>query len=605
MFMPTWLSSTWLWLLLLVPVYFILHLFLHSASRRKFASLLLWKRLAQLIDRNQRSLPSLKYLITSLLLSVLLASVIVSVAGPIFQPGTDKAKNLNVLVDLSASMRIENDEGSSRYRRAIRRLERLADQPSIPSRWTVTLLTRPVRTLNGPAKEMIDLLAEQSVTDLSFHRSLKTSAINLLRERTPPTVLVTDSNTLDDDLFDQNTRRLTVGDSRSNTGIVSLRARRDESSLTLTIQVAHHGSSEQSVELDLQNLDGSVSASRQITLSPGDTTTTFLSVSDRTRSPGVIQLNAGPNDALASDNRVYFAPASAYRVRTRLQGGNQHVNALLASLSTVRTVDRQPDVTFYHRPSPDVADTLWQNPLRPAIVVNPPGTDTLPFETGSFDRPVRPVTTGHPIVNDLSLRHVTIRNPLVLSRSSSNQVLQPLLETDSRPITLLRTEPAPQLWMGFDPFISSEASPSTLWAIHPDTYPEFIQFWQNLFSYVQPLNIHRYGDAVYWRTGERVRTRSRSEGPNGPSNDRVTNRVGLHNVQGPEQSWRVPVNLNSRSETDTLGKNKSTQQPVVFQETDQSEQSVDRTKTINRIVLLLFLFTLILITLLHRSPAKS
>lgn len=602
--MPTWLSPIWLWLLLLVPVYFILHLLIHSAAQRNFASLLLWKRLRKRIEQKQRSIPSLKYVITSLLLSLLLTAVIVSVAGPVFRAKPGEQETLHLLVDLSASMAVQNAEGTSRYRRAIRRLERLADRPTTPSRWTVTLLTRPDRTHEGSADEMITLLAEQSVTDLSFERSLKTTAETLLEERTSPLVLVTDDRHLDDGLFNQRKHRMIVGSNQPNTGIVSLRAQINQSTLTLTIQVAHHGTEEQKAHLEAKNLDGSVQASREVILTPGEKTTTFLSVKGWTGSSGALRLHPGETDALSSDDVVHFTSRTAYLVRTKLQGTNQHVVNLLSSLSTVRPVDQQPDVTFFYRPSREVTNSVWENPSTQAIVVDPPPSGNIPFESVSSARAVRPLVTSHPIVNDLSLENVTIRAPLALSPTPQSEIIHPLLLTDSRPIAFLRESDALQLWVGFNPFLSPEKTPSTLWGIHPDSYPEFVQFWQNVLFQFQPLDIRHYGDTVYWKTGESLLPTRKNKRSEEISTRPDTTRIGMRELNRGNRSWPIPVNLNSPSETNTLVQNTNKRTPLVLQDPDPSQESVKRTKTINVIVLFLFLFTVILISLLHRSPAK-
>ncbi len=596
-------APSWLWLLLIVPAYLFYLLFIQSTQRKSFPSLLLWKQLKQNLDQSDSPFPSLHYILTAVLLSLLLSGIIVALARPILPSLSQNTSQLRIFIDMTASMNIQNEQGETRFRRALQKLHELNDAENIPNQWTVTQLTHPVSSRSGTPDELLEFLSKQQSSHLSFSRNFEDQLRDLLKNETKPTLLITDSPRLDDTLFDKNTQRWVVGEPRSNTGIISLRATKTGSTLRVATDIRHYGPSNRNVHVELQTANGDTLQSRQVPLSTDRTNSVFLTFKDWQHSTGKIRIYPGNDDALSADNTAYFAVTDPYRLRTRYEGpDNRHIRHVLSALEWIHPVSDAPDVTFYYKPSEETARSIWKNPPSPALVISPSTNKEVPFSTMQLMEQTRLRPARHPIVQNLMLEHVRVNRPRVLTESDSAPPVQEVLMAGKHPTTFIKQTPGPQLWMLFDPFIQSKRVAQTYWSIHPDTYPEFIQFWQNTMQYVHPLNLSQHGDIVYWKTGDPIRSPQRAS-PSSSSSDQLhTVQTGIHSMDTAGRAWPIPVNLNSASETNTLVKNRDQNRPISFTPIGKERTDQPIHHRIQSVLLLLFLFTLILISFLHRTP---
>lgn len=397
----SWLAPTMFWLLLLVPAVLLLWFLKIRRTEAIVPSTVLWNRALQ--DERVRS--PFQRLIRNLVLLLQLLAVIfavIALARPEFG-STRYTSRLNlILLDASASMNSIERDGKKRFEEARSKALEIIDDISGERGVLIRFATR-AETLT-PVTSDLDLLSEvvrkqKPSSGLSaFPEALELALSIAKQDSIVPAQL--EEEVSDDDteiLAPQIDARIfiitdgvlpqwdgdpipvpvivePVGEASSNSGIVTLAARREfseEGDLRVVVEVRNSGDEPISGVLSL-NLDGQNDQSTQRrTLEGGERWTRSFSIG----GPGSHQLEAhwrpDGGDALSLDNRAWLVASAPRSIRVaRVGAENVLLDDALAVIPGVEvklmsdpalldpdTVADEFDVVVWDRITPEVMPT--------------------------------------------------------------------------------------------------------------------------------------------------------------------------------------------------------------------------------------------------------
>lgn len=510
-----WAQPGWLWLLAGVPLYFFAFLLAALLQQKNVPDLRLWKGSSdQSISRfitwsPDRWVPALLFALTICAISGALGHYIIPDAST-------RTEKIRVYLDGSASMRAGGPKRNSRWNQALNRLSSLVstyqnrfDRVHIKA----VVLGHTVRTFDGPWNSVQEQLRnhppeEIAIDSTDFLRQLR----NRHKTKNPrhDYVLTDDARVAS---FVQNLETaptiLGVGTSIENTGILDLQGEQgEEGPLHLFLDLKHFGTNKQKGTLLVRDADSdTILRKRTLTVSPGEITPVQIGLQQR-ELPKCVTVSWNPDsdrDAFRPDDTAYFSVSDFYDQTVLVSGPpNQNCSALLKNLEGVKRTPNKPADVHLNLSDPGSAGEPDKKPESASFVIGikpeRPGKGISYGKRTSY-RSV--LLSDHPILNNVDLQEMKLNQirPFVADAEQLPDFITPLIRVQNGFVAYYDSRGDGKINFSFNPFWKGSSS-DTNWPVVPELAGSFVVFWQNLFHFVRPWNLHRHGDLVYWRTGQ-------------------------------------------------------------------------------------------------------
>ena len=310
---PSFYNMTGAWLFLLLPPLILFYFLKLKRPRMEIPSLALWRQVIQ--DRRVNS-PFQKFKRNLLLLLQLLLLLLLVLASmqPFIQSKDERAHNLPVLVDCSASMgALDEAGGETRLELAKQEVGRLIDNLLPDQRISLIAFNSTARRLTdftGNKRVLHDALDKINVTPVPSKLSdaLRMAQALALSVRIDSVIVLTDGNIpaqVDFELpFEVNYQRLPGGG--SNIGITALNARRAKAGRwDVFVRVEGKKDEKTAAKVELFK-DGKPAGSERVVLDAGESQRLVFSLEAQQAIALEVRLKPAGFDSLEFDNTAFL-----------------------------------------------------------------------------------------------------------------------------------------------------------------------------------------------------------------------------------------------------------------------------------------------------------
>jgi hypothetical protein len=417
-------SALW-WLLLAAPIIFF---YLFKLKRRPLIvpSVFLWQRALDELEANA-PFRRLRRNLLLLLQLLALAALTLALARPLVRARALASGGTIIILDATASMGAQDEEGGSRLDRAKQLAREMIDGLEASDRAAIIECASSVVVRSPLTSDRLALASaidevQQTDTAASLSEAVRLAEQIAIAERDASIVIISDGGSppIDAPSEKMPLRFVRVGRRADNIGIVRLNSRRLSAGRghELFASIANFSDRERSAGLQLM-FDGRLVDAREITIAAGGrSSVTFTSAPP---SGGLAELKLDVEDDLAADNVAYAFVASARKTR---------VSAAVDNAFLLRALAVNPDLDARKIASPGQADfsefdcaivegamlsgALESN--RPLLAINPADAPGLWATAGTRDQPaVSWFDRSHPVnsflnYGDLYIERAAIRS---------------------------------------------------------------------------------------------------------------------------------------------------------------------------------------------------
>ncbi|MBR4863110.1 MAG: BatA domain-containing protein [Oscillospiraceae bacterium] len=336
-----------LWLLLGVPVLIIIYLIKAQHEDRPVSSTFIWK-LSSRFMKKRLPVQRIKKLLAFLLQLLLIVGISLMVARPAFNNG--KSRDYIAIVDASASMQTKDENGTTRFDRALEEAEELAKE--IDKGHTVSIILagdKPSWLLQRSVSPSEVRLALEGA-DCAYGGCDTAAALALAqqlceRSKNPQVMFFTDNSYTDT----KNIQAVDLSNGEWNVAVTGAQSKAEKASTEFTgTLISHHRDATLTVGL---RINGQL-ADAKIVDCVADTETTVSFVTESKTSYDTAEVFVETSDALQADNSYAICRSKERTYRVMLVSRSplyleSALNALGTCQVTVAASPEEAELTGY------------------------------------------------------------------------------------------------------------------------------------------------------------------------------------------------------------------------------------------------------------------
>ena len=426
------------------PIIVAMYLLKLRREERTVSSTFLWQKMVRDVEANapwQR----LRRNLLLLLQLIILALLVLALARPFFRTAGISGRNLILIIDRSASMGA-TDVASSRLAAAKAQAITLVDQLPDGGRATVIAAGEQMDVPAAASTDRRQLRDAINGIPLRYGGSDLAQALTLAsalasREPESEVAIISDGNVkVPADLqVPATVRYFPIGAKDSNIAVSALNLQPSAAGQTLFAQATNYGSAEVNRRMDIY-LDGSLFNAYNLDLKPGQADAKTVEIPAQVKVVEA-RLAESVDDALPLDDRAWAVSNAGEGTRIRLiSPGNRFLTTALALLPNVQVTTVPTATTTFTETAAQVPMTILDGvvpatlPPGNLFFIAPPRSTEFFSVTGALEFPkLRPTTGDEPLLRDISLSDVNVRQSVAIAPGSWARVV---VDGDGGPVLL-------------------------------------------------------------------------------------------------------------------------------------------------------------------------
>ncbi len=359
--------------LILVPLLILLYFLKLKRPQIKVASTLLWQKVLEDMRVNS-PFQRLKKSLLLLLQLILLLLLIFALARPWLKSRAESDKSIIVMIDISASMMTENEDGKTRLEEAKRAIgKQIQDLHHKSEMMILTFDSRAsivcsfTNNRNRLKSALANIEANQTPTDIG--PALRIAAGVAKTRKNPRLLLYSDGGFPDPGKIElpMQIEYQQMGTKRSNLAITQMNIRRsllDQNEIELFVSVSNFGDAALDGEMKVM-LDDKLLDSKYFSIDGGKTISRVFQA--KMRGAGIMKVEYDTDDALAVDNVAYqiVQPPRERRILVISENPYYIFKALRAIPNTDVTIGRMEEFPKFR--AKDFVAVIWSNVENPKV----------------------------------------------------------------------------------------------------------------------------------------------------------------------------------------------------------------------------------------------
>ena len=426
------------------PIIVAMYLLKLRREERTVSSTFLWQKMVRDVEANA-PWQKLRRNLLLLLQLIILALLVLALARPFFRTAGISGRNLILIIDRSASMGA-TDVASSRLAAAKTQAITLVDQLPDGGRATVIAAGEQMDVPAAASTDRRQLRDAINGIPLRYGGSDLAQALTLAsalasREPESEVAIISDGNVkVPTDLqVPATVRYFPIGVKDTNVAVSALNLQPSAAGQTLFAQATNYGSAEVNRRMDIY-LDGSLFNAYNLDLKPGQADAKTVEIPAQVKVVEA-RLAESADDALPLDDRAWAVSNAGEGTRIRLiSPGNRFLTTALALLPNVQVTTVPTATTTFTETAAQVPMTILDGvvpatlPPGNLFFIAPPRSTEFFSVTGALEFPkLRPTTGDEPLLRDISLSDVNVRQSVAIAPGSWARVV---VDGDGGPVLL-------------------------------------------------------------------------------------------------------------------------------------------------------------------------